>query len=69
MNWLNHFAKGLELLDYYNHENLDTKGLTKRQVIFPELKYYQEVIQAMISDFESGVYGKENDGSFESAVS
>ncbi|WP_236032952.1 RhuM family protein [Algoriphagus pacificus] len=33
-------------------------GLTKRQVIFPELKYYQEVIQAMISYFESGVFGK-----------
>ena len=69
LDWLNHFAKGLELLDDYDHENLDTKGLTKRQAIFPELKDYPEVIQAMKSDFESGVFGKEKDGSFESAVS
>ena len=51
LDWLNHFAKGLELLDDYDHENLDTKDLTKRQAIFPELKDYQEVIQAMKSDF------------------
>ena len=28
LDWLNHFAKGLGLLDDYDHENLDTKGLT-----------------------------------------
>ena len=68
MDWLNHFAKELELLDDYDHENLDKKGLTKRQANYPELALYQEVILAMRSDFESGVFGKEKDGSFESAV-
>ncbi|MDR7131677.1 prophage maintenance system killer protein [Algoriphagus sp. 4150] len=68
LDWLNHFAKGLELLDDYDHENLDKKGLTKRQANYPELADYQEVIFAMKSDFESGVFGKEKDGSFESAV-
>ena len=68
LDWLNHFAKGLELLDDYDHENLDKKGLTKRQANYPELAHYQEVIFAMRSDFESGVFGKEKDGSFESAV-
>lgn len=66
--WLNHFAKGLELLDDYDHENLDQKGLSKRKAIFPELSEYQEVIKSMRSDFESGVFGKEKDGSFESAI-
>ncbi|EPR65636.1 RhuM family protein [Cyclobacterium qasimii] len=66
--WLNHFAKGLELLDDYDHENLDKKGLSKRKAIFPELSDYQEVIKSMRSDFESGVFGKEKDGSFESAI-
>lgn len=28
LEWLNHFAKGLELLDDYDHENLDKKGLS-----------------------------------------
>ncbi len=30
--WLNHFAKGLELLDDYDHENLDKKGLSKSKL-------------------------------------
>ncbi len=68
LDWLNHFAKGLELLDDYDHENLDKKGLTKRQANYPEFTDYKEVIQSMKSDFESGVFGKEKDGSFESAV-
>ncbi|MDO6436063.1 RhuM family protein [Cyclobacterium sp. 1_MG-2023] len=66
--WLNHFAKGLELLDDYDHENLDEKGLSKRKATYHELSDYQEVIKSMRSDFESGVFGKEKDGSFESAI-
>ena len=68
MDWLNHFAKGLELLDDYDHENLDKKGLSKRKANYPDLAQYQEVIRSMRSDFESGVFGKEKDGSFESAI-
>ena len=66
--WLNYFAKGLELLDDYDHENLDKKGLSKRKAIYPELSDYQEVIKSMRSDFESAVFGKEKDGSFESSI-
>ena len=68
LDWLNQFAKGLELLDDYDHENLDKKGLTKRQAHYLELADYKEVIQSMKSDFESSVFGKEKDGSFESAI-
>lgn len=69
LDWLHHFAKGLELLDDYDHENLDKKGLTKTRAKFPELEDYKKVIFAMKSDFKSGVFGKEKDGSFESAIS
>ncbi|PZX57630.1 Fic/DOC family protein [Algoriphagus ratkowskyi] len=69
LDWLNQFAKGLELLDDYDHENLDKKGLNKRQANYPELSDYKMVILAMRSDFESGVFGREKDGSFESAIS
>lgn len=69
LEWLHHFAKGLELLDDYDHENLDAKGLSKKKAIYPELSDYQKVIWSMRSDFESGVFGKEKDKSFESAVS
>lgn len=66
--WLNNFAKGLELLDDYDHENLDKKGLTKRQAIYPTVTDYQRIVQSLKSEFESGVFGKEKDGSFESAI-
>ncbi|PRY87047.1 virulence RhuM family protein [Mongoliibacter ruber] len=51
LDWLHHFAKGLELLDDYDHENLDKKGLTKTRAKFPELEDYKKVIFAMKSDF------------------
>lgn len=68
LEWLNQFAKGLELLDDYDHEQLDAKGVTKRQAVYPEMENYQQVIDAMKADFDSAVFGKEKDGSFESAV-
>src|SRR5690606_13004437 len=43
LDWLHHFAKGLELLDDYDHENLDKKGLTKRKANYPRLADYQSV--------------------------
>lgn len=69
LDWLNQFSKGLELLDDYDHETLDTKGLNNRAAIFPSLEEYQEVIGSMRSDFDSGIFGKPKDGSFESAIS
>src|SRR5690554_335294 len=69
LDWLHHFAKGLELLDDYDHESLDKKGLNKRNAKYPVLADYQSIIYSMRSEFESGVFGKEKDGSFESAIS
>ncbi|SFB06988.1 hypothetical protein SAMN04489723_10457 [Algoriphagus aquimarinus] len=40
LDCLNHFAKGLELLDDNDHENLDKKGLSKRKATYPELAQY-----------------------------
>jgi len=68
LSWLNQFAKGLELLDDYDHENLDKKGLTNKKAYYPSLMDYQMVISSMKSEFESGVFAKEKDGSFESAI-
>jgi hypothetical protein len=57
------------LLDDFDHENLDNKGLTTRKANHPRLADYQNVISSMRSEFESGVFGKEKDGSFKSAIS
>ncbi len=66
--WLDQFAKGLELLDDYDHENLDQKGRNTHPATYPELPDYQNIIKAMRSDFESSVFGKEKDDSFKSSI-
>lgn len=66
--WLAVFAKGLSLLDDYDHEQLDAKGLTKREADYPSLDDYQKLINQMLAEFDSDVFGKEKDKSFESAV-
>ena len=68
LEWLSQFAKGLELLDDHDHEKLDAEGLSKQQAMYPDIQEYQEVVEAMKQDFESGIFGKEKDGSFQSAV-
>jgi hypothetical protein len=42
--WLTLFSKGLSLLDDYDHEQLDTKGLTTKEALYPSLEDYQILI-------------------------
>ena len=65
---LDQFAKGLELLDDYDHEKLDPKGITTRQAEYPELSDYRNIIESMRRDFDSDIFGKEKDDSFQSSV-
>ena len=67
-SWLEQFAKGLELLDDYDHEKLDQNGINVRPATFPALSDYLKVIENMRGDFESSVFGKEKDDSFQSSV-
>tara|TARA_R110002153_G_scaffold2710_3_gene13008 strand:+ start:39 stop:1025 length:987 start_codon:yes stop_codon:yes gene_type:complete len=66
--WLTVFTKGLSLLDDYDHEQLDTKGLTTKEVNYPSLADYQELINEMLTEFDSDVFGKEKDKSFQSSI-
>jgi prophage maintenance system killer protein len=66
--WLGQFAKGLELLDDYDHEQLDAKGISTKKAIYPELSDYYQIVESMKADFDSDVFGKEKDGSFQSAL-
>lgn len=66
--WLSIFSKGLQLLDDYDHEQLDSKGLTKKQAIYPTREDYQELINQMVVDFDSQVFGKEKDQNFQSSI-
>ena len=62
------FAKGLALLDDYDHEELDKKGITKAETIFPTFEDYISFIEEMYSDFQSDVFAKPKDNSFHSSI-
>lgn len=62
------FAKGLALLDDYDHETLDMKGISVRETSIPTMEEYMQVIQSMYSEFESGVFAKPKDESFNSSI-
>ena len=66
--WLSLFSKGLSLLDDYDHEQLDAKGLTQKKAKYPSLDDYQKLITQMLSEFDTDVFGKEKDKSFQSSV-
>lgn len=66
--WLSIFSKGLSLLDDYDHEELDAKGLTEREADYPSVEDYQELIKQMLTEFDSTVFGKEKDESFLSSI-
>jgi hypothetical protein len=68
-NFLKEFSMGLSMLDDYDHERLDKKGMSKREslIIEPE-EFLDVVVQSMKEDFASDVFGVPKDSSFESSV-
>ena len=67
-DFLKIFSKGLALLDDYDHEELDKKGITKAETIFPTFEDYISFIAEMYSDFQSDVFAKPKDDSFHSSI-
>jgi len=66
--WLNSFNLGLQLLDDYDHESLDTKGNHNQIAKHPDINEYLDLLNQMRSDFNSDIFGKQKDKGFESAV-
>ncbi len=66
--WLHQFSVGLQLLDDYDHESLDKKGKHTNKAEYPSMAEYMELVEKMRAEFNSGVFGKEKDGGFDSAV-
>jgi len=62
------FARGLALLDDYDHESLDKKGHTLKETVYPGFDDYMELIRLMYSDFKSSVFAKPKDESFHSSI-
>ncbi|MEI6583432.1 MAG: RhuM family protein [Chitinophagia bacterium] len=66
--WLHQFKMGLKLLDDYDHETLDSFGNHTKNVQYPSKSQYMELVDHMRSEFNSTVFGKLKDKSFESAI-
>ena len=62
------FARGLSLLDDYDHQTLETKGKTLRETVFPTFDQYMELINTMNSEFASDVFAQPKDDSFHSSI-
>jgi prophage maintenance system killer protein len=67
-DWLQQFNQGLQLLDDYDHEALDTYGNHTLATTYPSKSEYHEVINIMHNEFNSKVFGKLKDGGFDSAI-
>lgn len=67
-NILDNFAKGLDLLDDFDHKTLDTKGVTQKEAVVISESEFLQVIDKMKADFASDVFANPKDGSFASSV-
>ena len=67
-NILDNFAKGLDLLDNFDHKTLDTKGVTQKEAVVISEREFLKVIDKMKSEFASDVFANPKDGSFASSV-
>jgi len=66
--WLIPFAKGLKLLDDYDHLKLDSEGRTRKQAVYPEFDEYTEMIHIMFYDQKSDIFAVPKDESFHSSI-
>ena len=66
--WLGLYARGLQLLDDYDHENLDSKGNTDTPVSYPSYEDYMGLVILMRAEFDSSIFGQERDDGFKSAI-
>jgi len=67
-NWLKYFAKGLSLLDDYDHKLLDTEGKTKKEIIYPTYNEYMTLIKVMQNKYNSELFALQKDNSFHSSI-
>ena len=65
---LESFAKGLDLLDNFDHKKLDKKGQTNKKAVRISEKEYLKIIDKMKSEFASDVFANPKDGSFSSSI-
>lgn len=65
---LNDFARGLSLLDDFDHKRLDASGTTRRAAVYIPADEFLTVVEKMKGDFASDVFACPKDESFNSSV-
>lgn len=65
---MKNFALGLDLLDDFDHKELDIKGKTEREAVRISTDEFLKVVNEMKSEFESEVFANPKDNSFDSSV-
>lgn len=65
---LSDFSQGLEILDNYDHESLETSGKTHTPAVVIEKQEFLDVVSAMRRNFDSDLFGKPKDKSFDSSI-
>jgi prophage maintenance system killer protein/phage regulator Rha-like protein len=68
VNIIADFSNGLEILDDYDNERLDSKGLTEKEAAVITYLECKEVIGLIYDEFNSPLFGQERDESFKSSL-
>lgn len=63
------FESGLNLLDDYDHLELDEKGISILDCVYPQKKEYIDLIRNMTLEYSSNVFALPKDESFDSSIS
>jgi prophage maintenance system killer protein len=66
--WLHQFSIGLQLLDDYDHESLDSSGKHMKGATFPSEEEYKDLVEQMRLEINSNLFGREKDNGFKSAI-
>jgi len=68
VNIIADFSDGLEILDDYDNERLDVRGLTEKEAVVISYKECKRIIGQIKDEFNSALFGKEKDHSFQGSI-
>lgn len=68
VNIIADFSNGLGILDDYDNERLDAKGITDKEAVVISYKECSKIISQIKDEFNSALFGKEKDDSFSGSI-
>jgi death-on-curing family protein len=68
VNIIADFSNGLGILDDYDNERLDSKGVTEKEAAVISYEEYKTIIGQIRDEFNSPLFGRERDDSFKSSI-